>query len=133
MCDSNPANWAPTQHWNGPETRGSNPPNQAPGQHWYGTGTCTSNPPNRVPANTEMYLHHTRKEPILDPILGIGRVSMKVNKASQTHWPCQQVRCCTSTYCVHGVNTKKTRSNLNGLNIFTKETGSPNVKLILIR
>jgi len=37
------------------------------------------------------------------------------------------------TYCVHTLNTKKICSSLNGLNIFTKETSSPNVKSILIR
>ncbi len=55
------------------------------------------------------------------------------NKASQTRWPCQQIRCCTSTYCVHTLHTKKISSNLNSLNTFTKVTGSSNVKLVLIR
>ncbi len=55
------------------------------------------------------------------------------NKASQTPWPCQQIRCCTSNYCVHTLNTKTIHSNLNSLNTFTKETGSPDVKLVLIR
>jgi hypothetical protein len=35
--------------------------------------------------------------------------------------------------CPHTVNTKTIHSNLNSLNTFTKETGSPNVKLVLIR
>jgi hypothetical protein len=52
------------------------------------------------------------------------------NKASQTRWPCQY---CTSTYCVHTVNTKTICSNLNSLNTFTTETRSPNVKPVLIR
>jgi multidrug transporter EmrE-like cation transporter len=55
------------------------------------------------------------------------------NKASQTCWPCQYIRCCTSAYRVHTLNTKTIHSNLNSLNTFTKETSSPNVKLILIR
>ncbi len=59
--------------------------------------------------------------------------NMKRNKASQTLWPCQQIRCCTSTYCVHTLNTKKICSNLKSLNTFTKEIGSPNVKPVLIR
>jgi hypothetical protein len=37
------------------------------------------------------------------------------------------------TYYVHTLNNKKIRSNLNSLNTFTKETGLPNVKTILIR
>jgi hypothetical protein len=36
-----------------------------------------------------------------------------------------KIRCCTSTYCVHTLNTKTICSNLNGLNTFTKETSSP--------
>jgi hypothetical protein len=39
----------------------------------------------------------------------------------------------TSTFFVHTLNTKTIRSNLNSLNTFTKETGSPNMKLVLIR
>ncbi len=41
-------------------------------------------------------------------------------------------RCCTSTYCVHTLNTKTIHSNLNSLNTFTKETSSSNVKPVLI-
>jgi hypothetical protein len=53
--------------------------------------------------------------------------SFKNNKASQTPWPCQYW---TSTYCVHTVNTKTIRSDLNSLNTFTKcDTGSNKVKL----
>jgi len=37
---------------------------------------------------------------------------------------------CTSTYGVHTLNTKTICSNLN---TFTKETSSPNVKLVVIR
>jgi hypothetical protein len=37
------------------------------------------------------------------------------------------------TYCVHTLNTKKIRSDLNSLNTFTKQTGSHNVKPVLIR
>ncbi len=55
------------------------------------------------------------------------------NKASQTHWPCRQIQCCTSAYCVYTWNTKTIHSNLNSLNTFIKETNSPNVKLVLIR
>jgi hypothetical protein len=40
---------------------------------------------------------------------------------------------CTSTYGVHTLNTKTICSNLNSLNTFTKETSSPNVKLVVIR
>jgi len=48
-------------------------------------------------------------------------------KASQTPWPCQY---CTSTYCVHTVNTRTIRSNLNSLNTFTKcDTDSNKVRL----
>jgi hypothetical protein len=35
--------------------------------------------------------------------------------------------------CPHTLNTKTIHSNLKSLNTFTKETGSPNVKLILLR
>jgi hypothetical protein len=35
--------------------------------------------------------------------------------------------------CPHSEHQKKICSNLNSLNTFSKETGSPNVKLILIR
>ncbi len=49
-------------------------------------------------------------------------------KQGITKWPYQQIRCCTSTYCVHTLNTKTIRSNLKSLNIFTKEISSPNVK-----
>jgi hypothetical protein len=31
-------------------------------------------------------------------------------KASQTHWPCQSIRCYTFTYCVH--HTLNTKNNL---------------------
>jgi hypothetical protein len=34
-------------------------------------------------------------------------------------------------WCPHSEQPKKIRSNLNSLNTFTKETGSPNVKLVL--
>jgi len=40
--------------------------------------------------------------------------------------------CCTSIYCVHSLNTKTIHANLNSLNTFTKETGSSNLKLVLI-
>ncbi len=55
----------------------------------------------------------------------------EANKASQTSWPYQKIRCCTSTYCVHILNIKTIHSNLNCLNIFTKKTDSLNVKLVL--
>jgi len=51
------------------------------------------------------------------------------NKASQTCWPYQYIRCCTSIYCVHTLNTKNICSNLNNLNISTKETSSNKIKL----
>jgi hypothetical protein len=35
--------------------------------------------------------------------------------------------------CVYSLNTKKICSDLNSLNTFTKETGSPNVKLVLMQ
>ncbi len=64
---------------------------------------------------------------------GNAREKRKIKASSQTHWPCQQIRCCTSTtYCVQSRNTKKIRFNLNSLNIFTKgtcETASNKVKL----
>ncbi len=63
-------------------------------------------------------------------IICIQKTTTEVNKASQT---CELCQYCTSTYCVHTVNTKTIRSNLNSLNTFTKETGSPHVKLVLIR
>ncbi len=59
--------------------------------------------------------------------------SLLNNKASQTRLPCQQIRCCTSTYYVHTLNTQKIYFNLNSLNTFTKKTSSPSVKPILIR
>ncbi len=34
--------------------------------------------------------------------------------------------------CPHSENTKTIRSNLNSLNTFTKETDSPNVKIVPI-
>jgi hypothetical protein len=34
---------------------------------------------------------------------------------------------------IRELDTKNIRSNLNSLNTFTKETGSPNVKSILMR
>jgi hypothetical protein len=59
-------------------------------------------------------------------IIRIQKTTTEVNKASQTRWPCQY---CTSTYCIHTVNTKTIHSNLNSLNTFAKETGSNKVKL----
>jgi hypothetical protein len=55
------------------------------------------------------------------------------NKGSQTHWPYQYIKCCTSIYYIHILNTKKIYSNVNSLNIFTKEIDSSSVKPILIR
>ncbi len=43
-------------------------------------------------------------------------------KASQTCWPCQQIRSCTSTYFVHTLNTKKICFNPNSLNTLTRHT-----------
>jgi hypothetical protein len=41
--------------------------------------------------------------------------------------PANKIRCRTSTYCVHTLNTKK--NLLNSLNTFTKETSSPNARV----
>ncbi len=52
------------------------------------------------------------------------------NKASQTRWPCQWIRCCTSTYS--WTPKQSIRSNLNSLHTFTKETGSFNVIISIL-
>jgi hypothetical protein len=60
--------------------------------------------------------------------------SSQTNKRHHKHvGPAIRQDVVQSTYCVHTLHTKKISSNLNSLNGFTKETGSSNVKLVLIR
>jgi hypothetical protein len=59
--------------------------------------------------------------------------SLKQSITNTLALPIDKMLYILSIYCVHTVNTKKIHSNLNSLNTFTKETGSPNMKLVLIR